>query len=229
MDVATNLVGYEHADGVATITMDDGKVNVLSPTMLTALHGALDRAEADGAVVVLQGRPGRFSGGFDLPLLQTGSDEGIAMVRDGFLLAERILAFPLPVVVACTGHAVAMGLFLVLCGDATIGARGPFKLVANEVAIGLTLPYPAIEIVRNRLTPSAAHRAIVLSEQFDPESAAAAGILDRVVAPDDVAGAAQELAVALTALDGKAHATTKARTREEFAVRLRAAIERDFG
>jgi enoyl-CoA hydratase len=164
-------VRYEHEEGVATITLDDGKVNVLSPDMLRAIHRALDRAEADGAVVLLRGRPGRFSGGFDLPLLQSGAPEGIAMVRDGFVLAERLLALPLPVVTACTGHAVAMGLFLLLCGDQIVGIEGDYKLIANEVAIGLTLPFAAIEIVRHRLTPAAAHRAIVLSEAFPPASA----------------------------------------------------------
>ena len=223
------LVHYDLTDGVATITLDDGKANVLSPDMQKAIHLLLDQAQADtAAVVVLRGREGRFSGGFDLGLLQSGAPEGIEMVHTGFLLAERLLALPVPVVTVCTGHAVAMGLFLLLCGDRVIGAEGDYKLIANEVAIGMTLPYAAIEIVRHRLTPAAAHRAIVLSEQFGPDTAVAAGIFDQVVPAGDLDGAAREAAQAFTELDLTAHASTKARVREEFAERLRAAIARDF-
>src|SRR5262245_27428807 len=124
----SNLVGYALEDAVATITMDDGKVNVMSPSMATALNTALDRAEADRAVVLLTGRTGVFSAGFDLGVLRAGGSEAAAMVRAGFELAERVLSFPLPVVIACPGHAVAMGVFLLLSGDYRVGVAGPYKI-----------------------------------------------------------------------------------------------------
>ena len=74
-------VTYDAADGVATITMDDGKVNVLSLGMLTEINAALDRAVADRAVVVLAGRDGVFSAGFDLGVLRGGGSRATAMVR----------------------------------------------------------------------------------------------------------------------------------------------------
>ena len=67
----------------------------------------------------------------------------------------RAAARPTPVVVACTGHAVAMGVFLLLSGDYRIGAAGAFDLRANEVAIGLPMPLTAVEISRQRLAPLA--------------------------------------------------------------------------
>ena len=118
------LVSYRLDDSIATITMDDGKVNVLSPRMFGEINAALDRAAADRAVVVLSGRPGVFSAGFDLPLLRAGGPEAIAMVRSGFELAARVLSFPMPVVIACTGHVVAMGVFLLVSADYRIGAAG---------------------------------------------------------------------------------------------------------
>ena len=148
------LVSYQLDDSVATITMDDGKVNVLSLSMLTELDVAFGRAAADRAVVVLTGREGVFSAGFDLPVLRAGGTEAADLLRAGFDLAARLLAFPTPIVVACSGHAVAMGAFLVLSGDYRIGARGPFKITANEVAIGITMPRAAVEICRQRLTPA---------------------------------------------------------------------------
>ncbi len=134
----STLVTYRLRDSVATITMDDGKVNALSLAMLTELGAALDRASADRAVVVLTGREGVFSAGFDLPVLQAGGTEAAELLHAGFDLAARLLAFPAPVLVACPGHAIAMGAFLVLSGDYRIGASGPYKYTANEVAIGMS-------------------------------------------------------------------------------------------
>lgn len=223
-----NRVTYRLADGIAEVVMDDGKANVISPAMIAELHAAFDRAEADRAVVVLSGRPGVFSGGFDLNVLRAGSDESIAMVRGGFELAERVLSFPLPVVVACTGHAVAMGVFLLLSGDYRIGAGGPYRITANEVAIGLTMPLAAVEILRQRLAPSYFNRAVMIAEPFSPETAVAAGFLDRVVEPEDVLASARAIAEGLRGLDMSAHAATKLRARQQTLQAIRAGIEADF-
>jgi enoyl-CoA hydratase len=223
-----NRVTYRLADGIAEIAMDDGKANVISPGMIAELHAAFDRAEADGAVVVLSGRPGIFSGGFDLNVLRAGSDESIAMVRGGFELAERVLSFPLPVVIACTGHAVAMGVFLLLSGDYRIGAGGAYRITANEVAIGLTMPLAAVEILRQRLAPSYFNRAVMIAEPFWPETAVEAGFLDRVVEPGEVLAAARAIAESLRGLDMRAHAATKLRARQQTLQAIRAGIEADF-
>lgn len=129
------LVSYQLRDSIAVVTLDDGTVNVLSQQMLGDIDGALDRAAADGATVVLTGRPGVFSAGFDLRVLRAGGEEALALLRAGFELAARVLSFPEPVVIACTGHAIAMGAFLLLSGDYRVGAAGPYKITANEVAI----------------------------------------------------------------------------------------------
>ena len=175
------LVRYELNDSVATVTMDDSRVNVLSLPMLTDINRALDQALEDQAVVVLTGREGVFSAGFDLPVLRAGGPDAFEMLRAGFALAVRLLSFPRPVVIGCTGHAVAMGVFLLLSGDFRVGAAGPFKITANEVAIGVTMPRAAVEICRQRLAPAHFNRATVLAEAFSPESAVEAGFVDRLV------------------------------------------------
>ncbi len=222
------LVNY-HLDGpVATITMDDGRVNALSLAMLTELRVALDRAEADRAVVVLTGRPGVFSAGFDLGVMNEGGYAVTTMVRAGFELAERVLTFPFPVVIACPGHAVAMGVFLLLSGDHRLGAAGPFKLVANEVAIGLTMPHAATEVLRQRLTPAAFNRAAILAEPFAPDEALAAGFVDEVVEPDQLAESAQGVARRAATLDLAAHAATKLRARRPAVEAIRAGLAADL-
>ncbi len=224
------LVTYQLEGSIATITMDDGKVNALSLRMLSEVGAALDRAAADRAVVVLSGRQGVFSAGFDLQVLRAGGPDALAMVRGGFEMAERLLSFPRPVVVACTGHAVAMGLFLLLSGDYRVGTAGPYKLAANEVAIGLTMPWAGVEICRQRLTPACFNRAVILAEPFAPDDHALhGGFLDRVVDAGDLETTVRTAAAALARLDMNAHAASKLRARDHALKALRAAIESDSG
>jgi len=222
------LVTYDLNGSVATITMDDGKVNALSPQMFAELAASFDRAANDNAVVVLSGRPGIFSAGFDLSVLRGGGAEAIAMLRAGFELSERMLSFPTPVVIACTGHAMAMGVFVLLSGDYRIGASGAFKLVANEVAIGMTMPLAAVEIVRQRLAPAFFNRAIILAELFSPDNAVEAGLLDRVVEAPELRAVANDTAIALAKLDMAAHLASKLRVREHTLQVIRAGIDAEF-
>jgi enoyl-CoA hydratase len=220
----SSVVTY-HLDGpVATITMDDGKVNAFSPGAFRELNEALDQAEADRAVVVLTGRPGIFSAGFDLGVLRGGGAASTELVSAGFELAARVLEFPAPVVAACTGHAVAMGLFLVLAADYRIGTEGSFKFTANEVAIGLTVPASAIALCRLRLAPGHLSRFLSLAQPCGPREAAAAGLLDEVVAAEDLAATAAAVAAATAQLDLAAHAATKRRLAGPTVAAIRAEV-----
>lgn len=221
------LVDYMLDGGIATITMDDGKVNALSPAMFAELSAALDRAESDQAVVVLTGRPGMFSAGFDLGVMRGGGRPAADMLLTGFRMAERMLGFPLPIVVACSGHAIAMGVFLVLAADQRIGVTGDFKIGANEVAIGLTLPWSATEICRQRLSPAYLTRAAITAEMLAPDEAVTAGFLDRVVEPEALAATARAEAQRLAALNLGAYAATKLRVREPSLAAVREGVRKD--
>ena len=224
----SDLVQYSRSDAVGTIAMDDGKVNALSPQMLAELNEALDSAEADGVVVILTGRSGVFSAGFDLSVLRDGGSKGLDMLRSGFSLAGRLLGFPSPVLIACSGHAVAMGSFLLLSADYRIGVDGPFRVNANEVAIGLTMPFAAIHLCRARLTPAEFSRAVTLAHVYSPSEAVAAGFLDEVVAPEDLNSSARVVADGLSKLDRCAHVATKRRVRHDLLEALRASIEAEL-
>jgi enoyl-CoA hydratase len=221
------LVSYRLADGVATITMDDGKANALSSPMIAAVNEALDRAASDDAVVVLTGRLGIFSGGFDLSVLGAGGPDAARMLEEGLVLALRLLEHPAPVVVACTGHAVAMGVFLLLSGDYRLGVDGSFRLVANEVAIGLTMPRAAIEICRQRLAPSHFNRVVNLAETYSPADGVAAGLLDTVVDPSDLVARTDAVAAGLGRLNRAAHVATKALARRSALEAIRAGLDLD--
>ncbi len=219
----SSLATYALADGIATIAMDDGKANALSAAMLAELSAAFERAEADGAIVVLTGRQRTFSGGFDL---RTEPGGWPAMVAAGARLAERILSFPQPVLAACNGNAVAMAAFLLLACDVRIGAAGDFKLGLNEVAIGLTVPHFGIALAEHRLARPYADRCLVTGALLDPQEACAAGFLDRLVEPEQVREEAYDAARALAAVDRAAHAATKLRARERALAGVREGIER---
>lgn len=223
----TDLVKYELNDGVATITISNGKANALSPAVFEALNLALDRAEEDKAVVILTGQPGIFSGGYDLKEMQKGPKEATAMVTTGSRFTRRLSAFPMPIIGACSGHAIAKGAFVMLSVDYRVGVEGGFKLGLNEVAIGMTMHRAGIEIARHRLTPAHFYRSVVNAEIFTPEGAVEAGFLDEVVAPEQLMARANEVAQQFRQLNMKAHAQTKQKAKAEYLELLDQCILKD--
>jgi enoyl-CoA hydratase len=211
------------ADGIARITLDDGKVNAMSLEMLESIDAALDVAEKAGAVTVIRGRDGIFSAGFDLATFQRGPESTVAMVSAGAQLVERLLAFPRPVLTVCTGHAYPMGAFVMLAADVRFGLAGAWRIGLNETAIGLTLPRFAVELARHRLTPPGLVR-VATAALFPPEEAMRLGYLDRVLAADELDAAVDAEAARLRALDMPSFAATKARLHAPVLEAVRRAI-----
>lgn len=222
------IVTYREQDNIAVITMDDGKANAVSPTLVEQLNAALDQAQDQQQVVVLTGRAGKFSAGFDLSVMGQGPAVMAKLVASGARLAHRLLSFPMPVVIACNGHGLAMGAFLLLAGDYRIGAEGPYKIGLNEVAIGMTMPYFGVEIARGRLNLAHFHRAVINAEIYSPLSAVEAGYLDTVVSEEVLLPQALAVAAQLGKLNLSAHAATKLRTRQPMLDAIDAAIEKEF-
>jgi enoyl-CoA hydratase len=224
----SDLTTYECDDEIATIKMDDGKVNALGIRMLRELHAAFDRAEQDDAIVILTGREGRFSAGFDLKVFREEPAQLPEMITLGAHLCERILAFPRPVITACTGHGVAAGCFIQLPADLRLGVDGPFQIGLNEVKIGLTMPQFVIELARARLTPAHFDRAVNSAVMYTPADAVGAGFLDRVVSAEELQPAAHQAATELAGLNAEAHKATKLKSRGGLIDEIHAAIEHEF-
>ena len=210
----SELVSYHLEDGIATLTLSNGKVNAISPDVITAFNAALDQAELDRAVVIITGQPGILSGGYDLKVMTAGPEQAVALVTKGSTLARRLLAHPFPIVVACSGHAVAKGAFLLLSVDYRVGVEGPFSIGPNEVQIGMTMHHAGIELARDRLRRSAFHRSVINGEMFSPLNAVDAGFLDKVVKPEELQAAALEAARQLKKINMKAHKNTKLKVRK---------------
>jgi enoyl-CoA hydratase len=223
-------VSYVERDGVASILLDDGKVNVMSANMLADIAAALDRAERSADMVLLRSlRPAIFSAGFDLKIFAAGDVEGsLEMVRAGAELALRLMSFPLPTIGVMEGHAFPMGTFLLLACDIRVGVRGSHRMGLNEVAIGISPPGFAIELARSRLHPAWLSRTVTLGEMFEPDDALVAGLLDRVVPPDMVEAELDKIVSALRAIHKASHATAKQRLRQATMDAMRAAIDREL-
>lgn len=222
------IVGYTLEERVALLRFDDGKANALSPAAIEALHAALDRAEKEAGAVCLVGRPERFCAGFDLSVMRSGPGPMRELVAAGAELFLRMALHPLPIVAACTGHALAAGALLLLSSDARIGARGDFKLGLNEVAIGMRLPNFAVELARERLSKRHLLRATVQAELYSPDAAVDAGFLDGVREPGELVLAARAEAARLAQLPQPAFGRTKAGLRGEMVAGVRATLAQDL-
>jgi enoyl-CoA hydratase len=226
--VTTELVAYTLENNVATVQMDDGKANALSKPMIDALLAALTRAESEAGAMVLAGRPDRFCAGFDLRVMMSGPDAAKELLAAGSELLLRLYGATVPLVVACTGHALAGGALVLLTGDHRIGASGAFRIGLNEVAIGLPVPVLAMEFARDRLQPSELPRATLLAQIYEPDTALRAGYLDAVVAPDAVLAAARAEATRLAAYARSPFRATKKRLRGRTIEYIRSSMEADL-
>ncbi|MBW1882820.1 MAG: crotonase/enoyl-CoA hydratase family protein [Deltaproteobacteria bacterium] len=225
----SDTVSFECSEDVAIIRLDDGKANALSPPVLTAIGSALDQAEEAKLAVLLTGRPGRFSAGFDLNVMREGGPAAArAMVMDGARLALRIARFPAPVVIASTGHALAMGAVLLMAADSRIGAEGEFKIGFNEVAIGMTTPIFLAEMARARMPNTEFIRGTVQAEIYSPETAVSAGFYDRTAAPEQLFDRALEEAGRLAKLPRGAYVRTRAIVRGAALDHIEATLEQDL-
>ncbi len=226
--MAEDPIRYELRDTVAVFHFDDGKANALGHGAIAQLHRLLDRADKEAKAVLWVGRPGRFSGGFDLAVMRSGGDAVRGLVTAGAELFLRMFEFPQPIVIACTGHAVAAGALVLLSSDARIGAQGNFKIGLNEVALGMALPIFAIELARQRLSTRHFQRATIQGELYAPDAAIDAGYLDRAVSPDSLFDTALDEATRLARLPQPAFATTKSRTRAAAIAGIRETLEDDM-
>ena len=224
----STLVKYSLENGIATIQLDDGKRNALSPAMFREINAALDRAEVDRALVIFTGREEVFSAGFDLKVMKSGGVQTLQMLRAGYSLTARVMAYPYPVIAACNGHVLAMGVFLMLSADYVIGVRGDFKVSANEVALGLTMPRVAAAMLKHRLRPSDYQSAVTLSKYFPVEAAREAGFFDALVEAPQLMVHARALAAEFAKLDMRAHAASKRRIRGDLIRYVRRSIPLDL-
>jgi enoyl-CoA hydratase len=219
---------YQLEGTTAVVTMDDGKANALSAAMIQEVTESLARAEKEATAFVLAGRADRFCAGFDLKVMMSSPEAATTLLRSGSDLLMRLYGSPLPIVAACTGHALAGGALVLLTADVRIGAAGAFRIGLNEVTIGLPVPVIATELARDRLLPTELGRATLRAQIYEPDEAARTGFLDAVVPAADVLTRAKEEAAKLGALSRMAYHATKKRLRGKTIAHVLSTLDEDM-
>lgn len=222
------LVAYQSEENYAVITIANGKANAISHEVITGLNDCLDKAQKDNNVVILTGQVGIFSAGFDLKVMTKSSESAKELVTKGSQLSLRMLSFPKPIIIACSGHAIAKGAFLLLSSDYRIGVAGNFKIGLNEVQIGMTMHNAGIAIAKARLSKVYLNRSVNNAEIYTPEQAVNAGFLDLVVSENELLPTAIKVAERFTKLNSNAHAETKLKVRQQHLQNLKKAIQLDL-
>lgn len=225
--MSDSILNYDLKNGVAVLHMDDGKANALGHDMIAALSEALDRAETEANAVVLMGREKRFCAGFDLSVMSSGPEAVGKLVSSGAHLMTRFYSYKLPIIAACTGHALAAGGLLLLASDYRVGTKGEFKIGLNEVSIGMTTPQFLIDFARDRVPTRLLAQAVVHAQLFSPDDATEAGFLDEAVTADTLEATALAVAERLGALPQPAFGNSKKKVNADTVAHINATLDAD--
>lgn len=221
------FVTYQSEDNFVVITIKNGKANAISHEVIHGLNRSLDKAQEENKVVILTGQNGIFSAGFDLKVMTKSSESAKELVIKGSKLSLRMLSFPQPIIVLCSGHAIAKGAFLLLSSDYRIGVAGDFKIGLNEVMIGMTMHHAGIAIAKARLSEVYLNRSVNNAEIYNPKEAIKAGFLDVIVPEKELLSTAIKVAEMFSKLNKKAHFETKLKVRKTHLKDLEKAIDLD--
>lgn len=223
-----SVVTYKSEENYAILTIQNGRANAISHEVITGLNTGLDKAEKENKVVIITGQKGVFSAGFDLKVMTKSPESAKELVTKGSQLSLRMLSFPKPIIMACSGHAIAKGAFLLLSADYRIGIEGDFKIGLNEVQIGMTMHHAGIAIAKARLNKVYLNRSVNNAEIYNPKQAINAGFLDVVVPENNLMRTAIKAAEMFSKLHKKAHAETKLKVRKQHLQDLENAITLDL-
>lgn len=222
------VVQYVSKEKYVLITINNGKANAISHSVIEGVNQCLDKALEENKVVIITGKGGVFSAGFDLATMTESSNSAKELVTQGSKLSLRMLSFPKPIIVACNGHAIAKGAFLLLSADYRIGVEGDYKIGMNEVQIGMTMHHAGIAIATSKLNHAFLDRSVSNAEIYNPIVAMKAGFLDVLVTVDELLPTAIHTAEMFSKLNSKAHAETKLKIRKPYLDALTKAIELDL-
>lgn len=213
-------------ENITIITLDDGKANVFSSAMIEDINDCLDRVPTDKGALIINGREGILSGGFDLKIISSGDMKAIHMMTlSGFRLLSRILSFPRPVIGACTGHAIALGTFLLCCCDYRIGAKGDFMIGANEMRTNMVIPIPILELIRFRVSQRHKFRAILGAEMYSVEASVDAGLMDQAIEQEKLMEMALQKAEDLATMGHPSYSLTKKLLINDVVVKINNALD----
>ncbi|MGZ0656682.1 enoyl-CoA hydratase/isomerase family protein [Coraliomargarita sp. W4R72] len=210
--------------GVATITLNRGKVNAFNEAMVEQLQAAFIALQADAAVqaVILTGQGKFFSFGFDIPEFLPYTPQEFTHYLTKFTdLYRSIFLFPKPVLAALNGHTMAGGCMLAAACDWRGMVTGRAKIALNEITFGATVLAGATEILAYSTGSKNAQNILYSGRLWTAEQAHSLGLIDTVCEEAALTEATQVKAQALASQDPSAFASIKALLRQPIAERIR--------
>ena len=208
--MSDKLANLTSEDDISIIKLDDSKANVFSPKMIQDVNECLDKVPTESGALIISGRKGMFSAGFDLKIISAGNVQAtMDMSLSGFKLLSRIFSFPRPVLAACSGHGIALGTFLLCCCDYRVGVKGDFMIGANEMRTNMVIPIPILELINHRVSSSHKYRAILGAEMYSIENGISAGLIDEVVDAENLMETAMLKAKDLATMGHPSYTLTK--------------------
>ncbi len=212
---------------ISIIKLDDGKANAFSYDMLSQVNDLLKKVPRDSGALVITGREGLFSGGFDLKTLATGDMEKITkMVQLGYRLLLELFSFDRPIVAAVSGHSIALGLFVTCSADYRIAIDGKYVCQANEVRNNMDIPTQIMEIIRARVNKKYFYSAVYHSDAYSVQDSIEVGYIDEVVSEDQFMERVMEKAKELATLPHPFYANTKKTAQDDVRQKIADAIDK---
>ena len=208
--MSARLATLTSEDDLSIITLDDGKANIFSPKMIQDVNECLDKVPTESGALIITGREGMFSAGFDLKIISAGDMQAtMDMSLSGFKLLSRLFSFPRPILAACSGHGIALGTFLLCCCDYRVGVKGDYMIGANEMRTNMVIPIPILELINHRVSSGHKYRAILGAEMYSIENGIDAGLIDEVVDPENLMETAKLKAKDLATMGHPSYTLTK--------------------
>lgn len=225
--MAEKLAILSQENDISIIKLDDGKANAFSFEMLTQVNALLAQVPKDSGALVITGRDGLFSGGFDLKTLATGDMEKITtMVQLGYRLLLELYSFDRPIIAAVSGHAIALGLFVTCSADYRIAIDGQYVCQANEVRNNMDIPPQIMEILKARVNKNYFYPAVFHSDTYSVQDSIAVGYIDEVVSAEKFMDRVMEKANELASLPHPFYANTKQSAQEDVREKIAEAIKK---
>jgi enoyl-CoA hydratase/carnithine racemase len=200
--MAARFVTVTVAEHLATITLNNPPSNLLGTPVLRELDQAFGKLEADEAVrvIILTASGKFFSPGADIKELAELNTvhQGSELSARGQALLNRIERFDKPVIAAINGACLGGGLELAMACHVRVAAAG-ILLGLPEIKLGLIPGFGGTQRLPRIIGPSKAAELILTGEAITSEEALTLGLVNRVVAPEELLPTAQKLAGTITA------------------------------
>jgi enoyl-CoA hydratase len=202
--MSESLLQIERADGVATLTLyRPAAMNALSRALRRELAHAFRALAADPeiGVVILTGSGRAFSAGVDLKEIggETGGDSPGALLEDQDLIGA-MRAYPLPIIGAVNGYAITGGFELALACDVLVASTAA-RFADTHARVGIVPGWGLSQILPRRIGASRAKELSFTGNYLDADRALAWGLVNRVVAPEDLLPICRRMAADMLSCD----------------------------